>query len=153
MSGRPLRPGMDRHEVGAQVADLLLDEAQVPPGLQSLTPIGAALHRDRQVDHPVEDPFGNGRRITGRASFRFDGSLEQAVVYFRSRDKMDVDAAYQAVRKRLGGHGAPVREVTGHLTFRWSVSGGSVALSRYKDDDGLAVLHVTVHGPPATRGV
>lgn len=152
MSGRPLRPGMDRHKVGETVADLLLDGAGVPVGLVAHGPVGEALLSGRGVDHAVEDPFDNGRRITGTATLRYDKSLETGVLFFRSSDKMDVDAAYQAMRKRLRKHGAPSREVARKLTFTWSVGGGSVSLSRYKDDDGMAVLHMAVKGRPAARG-
>jgi len=153
MAGRPLRPGMDRHQVGEQVANLLLDDEDVPVGLTASGPIGEALQADRVVDHRLDDPFGNDRRITGKATYRFDGSLEQAGLHFRSKDKMDIDAAYAVLRKRMRKHGTPKREVTGHLTFIWEVGGGRAFLSRYKDGDDMAVLQLSIHGPPSRRGV
>ncbi len=146
MGERRLRPGMDRHDVATEVAELLLSDQGLPAGLSDHGPIGKALRVGRSVDHALDDPFDNGRRIVGQCTRQADGSLLQASLMFRSSDKMDVDSAYQALRKALRTHGSPTREQGSHLVFTWTVPGGTTSLSRYRDDDGTAVLRIQLKG-------
>lgn len=146
MVERRLRPGMDRHELAAEVADLLVTAEGSVCGLTGVGPVGEALFEGARVDHGVRDPFDNGRRITGQATRGFDGQILQGTLYFRSRDKMDVDSVYQEVRKRLRAHGSPSREQSQQLVLAWQTPKGRLAMSRYRDDDGMAVLHLSIHG-------
>lgn len=146
MTGRPMRPGQDRHDVGQEVADLILPgDGALPAGIVAEGPLGAPLAAGNNVELALDDPFDHGRRITAITSRSMLRGFSGATIHFRSRNKLDVDAAYQGIRKRLGVHGAPERAVGTHLVFRYALpGGGSVSLSRYKDDDGFAVLHVSV---------
>ena len=81
-------------------------------------------------------------------------------VSFFSRDKMDVDAAWAKVRDHLDAlHGKPAKEVTGLLTFVWTLQGTTfptlARVSRFKNDQGESVLGMVFKlpdGPPLWTG-
>lgn len=164
-----MRAGADRFDVGADVLELLFPGGvPVPLGIALGTPLselpptaGWALSGGGQAASlEVADPPGNGRRLTVKVGQAL-GRANALEIHFFSRDKMDVDAAWAKVRDHLDAlHGKPSKEVTGVLTFVWTiqrVAYPTVArVSRFKNDQGDSVLGMVFKlpdgAPPWTGG-
>ena len=132
-----MRRGQDRHELGATVAATLFpDDAAFLLGIALGTPIADIVARlgTPQDDNgrqryrlDVPDPADKGRRL----DVRIHQQLARAHIVtasFYSSDRIDVDAAYQQIRKHLKGHhGRPDKEMTGVLKFLYSFEGPEFA--------------------------
>lgn len=150
-----MRLGADRHDVGLEVARAIFPEgARIPCGVVLGSSLGDLPTPPTWVpggggaaaDLPVSDPPGNGRALSVKVGLQL-GKVGTVGVTFTSRDRMDVDAVWPHLRDTLTAlYGASGKEVTGVLTFVWSVTGSpaKVRVSRFKNDAGLAVLSVTV---------
>ncbi len=95
----------------------------------------------------VDDPVGSGRRLEVRVRQQH-GRVHMIDGRFFSANKIDVDAAYDAVRKHLkAAHGRPGRERGGVLKFVYTLEGvehaSRTTVCRFKDADGTPVMEVT----------
>ncbi len=163
-----MRAGADRFDVGADVLDLVFpDGTPSPLGVALGTPLAelptppawTPSGGGSQTSLDLADPPGNGRRLTVRVGQALARANAIEVSFF-SRDKMDVDAAWAKVRDHLDAlHGKPAKEVTGLLTFVWTLQGTTfptlARVSRFKNDQGESVLGMVFKlpdGPPLWTG-
>lgn len=163
-----MRAGADRFDVGAEVLDLIFPEdAPVALGVALGTPLAdlpsppvwTAGGGGAEAVLEVSDPPGNQRRLTVRVGAVLARANAIEVSFF-SKDKMDIDAAWAKVRDHLERlHGKPGKEVTGLLTFVWTLKGATFPtvgrVARFKNDQGESVLGIVFRladGTPSWTG-
>lgn len=161
-----MRPGEDRHEVGATVLELMF-----PGGVGHLRGIrvgeelAAVIEREGRepergqgratFSYEVQDPNGAGRVLHIELLLQ-QTRVNNVTARFYSGDKIDVDAGNRLVRKHLEEKfGRPDREMTGVLKFVWSVGDAAVpartSVCHFRDGDGRALFEVRTALPDGAR--
>ncbi len=155
-----MRPGEDRHQVGAEVFGLLFpSEEPLVRGLAigadaataeaALGPATEGSGRWERVWTP-EDPNARGRRVHVSVSVRTlaqaGGTLVDGVtVRWVSADRLDIDSAWARIKEHLDRqHGAPGRETGNVLKLVWTVGNGPARIvgCRFRDHDGNNLLEL-----------
>lgn len=129
------------HRVGAEIGTLVAAEGPPTPGATSWS-------------FPLDDPFGNERRLTLTAQV-VGGRVTALSARLLSKDKLDLDSAWRLIKDHLDkNHGAAGKVVGQLLTFSWQHPGEvpSVTLaSRFRNEQGENVLDVQTRLPDGAK--
>lgn len=155
-----MRKGEDRHQVGAEVFELLFPEgAPLVRGLalgSDAAEVEARLGPSTAGSSPyertwaVDDPHGNQRRVVVSVAMRLALPLgrtraEMVTARWLSADRLDIDSAWTKVREHLERlHGRPDKEVGNVLKLIWRVGPGPtrIVTCRYRDLEGNNLLEL-----------
>jgi len=145
----------DRHEIGDLISEWLLQENDAghllglaigsPCNLAALADRGAERQDDGRFHWDVPDPDGQSRELIARVQAQ-QGQTKQVEISFFSEHRLDVDAVYRKVRRKLRkAWRDPSKELKGVLTFWYDHKGkGKTGIRRFTNSEGRHLMQLVV---------